>query len=381
MKLQYSITIRALLFFLILSIFFTGCEKKDSAPSASTQAASSVLMNTATLNGTVNANGFSTEVYFEYGTTTNYGRLEPAIQSPLTGNKNTNVSADLTFIKANTQYNFRVKASNAVGITYGSNMSFTTAGQAPTVTTLPPRGFIENGFYLQGTVNENGFSATVEFEYGTTISYGNTISANIVPPLPNTPETDIKVCQKSITGLTLGTTYHYRTKAVNSRGTSYGNDMEFIYLYYGAIYQGGLVFYHDGGLHGLVCAPSDKSSGIRWYNGSYLTTGAIALEIGTGQANTTKIVSIQGVGSYAAKLCDDLVLNGYSDWYLPSRFELWAMYENLKKRNLGNFPDAVIYWSSSESDKNTAIPIGFDFTGFNSYDKKTTDYVRAIRSF
>jgi hypothetical protein len=43
--------------------------------------------------------------------------------------------------------------------------------------------------------------------------------------------------------------------------------------------------------------------------------------IGTGNTNTNLIVAVQGNGNYAAKICYDLVLNGYSDWFLPSRDE------------------------------------------------------------
>ncbi len=43
-------------------------------PVVATGAASSVLTQSATLNGTVDPNGSDTTYYFEYGTTTAYGR-------------------------------------------------------------------------------------------------------------------------------------------------------------------------------------------------------------------------------------------------------------------------------------------------------------------
>ena len=88
-----------------------------------------------------------------------------------------------------------------------------------------------------------------------------------------------------------------------------------------------------------------------------ITAGATATAVGTGQANTTAIATAQGVGSYAAQLCNDLVLGGYNDWFLPSKDELHKMYINLQSGTdengvaynafVGNFAlDA--YWSSSE---------------------------------
>ena len=56
-------------------------------PTAITGAATGVGSTSATLNGTVNANGSSTTVVFEYGLDTFYGNTWPADQSPVSGSK------------------------------------------------------------------------------------------------------------------------------------------------------------------------------------------------------------------------------------------------------------------------------------------------------
>lgn len=145
------------------------------------------------------------------------------------------------------------------------------------------------------------------------------------------------------------------------------------------IFRSGDPGYVAGQTHGLIAAPSDQSSGIQWYNGSYTTTGATATAIGTGNANTNAIVSNQGEGSYAAKLCYDLNLGGYSDWYLPSVGELGKLY--LNKDAIGGFSTDV-YWSSSEKNNNNFAWYVYFATGdIYNLNKASTNSVRAVRTF
>ena len=54
----------------------------------------------------------------------------------------------------------------------------------------------------------------------------------------------------------------------------------------GDTYQGGIIFYLDAsGCHGLIAAPSDQSTGIVWWNGSYVDTYAYGNGIGAGEGN------------------------------------------------------------------------------------------------
>ena len=82
------------------------------APTANTGAATGVGSFAATVNGTVNANGSSTTVIFEYGLDTGYGSTWTADQSPVTGSTNTAVSATLGELLPLTTYHYRVVATN-----------------------------------------------------------------------------------------------------------------------------------------------------------------------------------------------------------------------------------------------------------------------------
>ena len=50
----------------------------------------------------------------------------------------------------------------------------------------------------------------------------------------------------------------------------------------------------------------------------------------------------------AKKSCDELKLNGYSDWYLPTKEKLNAVYVNLSNLGIGGFDDESYYWSSTK---------------------------------
>ena len=155
----------------------------------------------------------------------------------------------------------------------------------------------------------------------------------------------------------------------------------------GDSYGGGIVAYilvngdtgYDPNVqHGLIAATADQSAGIQWDNGENKVTGATDTAIGTGQANTTAIVTIQGAGSYAAQLCNDLTVGGYNDWFLPSKDELDKLYIN--KVAIGGFAGGS-YWSSSEYDAYNAWYQGFDDGSQGASAKDLTFRVRAVRAF
>jgi sugar lactone lactonase YvrE len=96
------------------------------SPIATTGVASNITVTSARLWGLVNANGLSTTVEFEYGTTASYGNTITAVQSPATGIYDITVSADLSGLSDNTIYHYRIVATNSVDTTNGADEIFTT---------------------------------------------------------------------------------------------------------------------------------------------------------------------------------------------------------------------------------------------------------------
>src|SRR5207248_3073197 len=93
-------------------------------PVVITNPATLIASFSATLNGSVDPHGLTTNVYFQYGTTTSYGHTT-ATQSK-TGNTYQNVAANISALAASTTYHFRIVATNSAGTVYGSDKTLTT---------------------------------------------------------------------------------------------------------------------------------------------------------------------------------------------------------------------------------------------------------------
>jgi hypothetical protein len=115
---------------------------------------------------------------------------------------------------------------------------------------------------------------------------------------------------------------------------------------------GGKIFYiskegfasNGRNCHYLEAAPEDVGT-LSWISGSkYPEVKATQQDdLGTGEENTAAILAADA-NAPAALACDQYNHGGKDDWFLPSKFELSAMYWN--KEAIGGFSDGI-YWSSS----------------------------------
>lgn len=189
-------------------------------PDVTTGAASSISASGATLNGTVDPNGRSTTYYFDYGNSTSYGSKSGS-KSAGSATSAQAAAAGISGLTAGRTYHFRIVATSDAGTAVGKDATFTTSS-APTVVTANASSIAPTTATLNGTVTPNGLSTTWWFEYGLSTTYGSKTSSHGVGS-----GTAARGASLAVNSLKVGTTYHFRLVAQNSRGRVAGADRTF----------------------------------------------------------------------------------------------------------------------------------------------------------
>jgi uncharacterized protein (TIGR02145 family) len=252
----------------------------------------------------------------------------------------------------------------------------------PSVLTAPVLGITATSATTGGDVTQDGGAPVT----ARGVAYGTSSSPTTAGAITN-DGIGTGVFTSTLTGLTPFTTYNVRAYATNSVGTAYGNEVSFTtspLVTIGMTYAGGIVFDVDStGSHGLVCAFVDQGN-LPW--GCFNTTiSQTSISVGSGANNTLQIVTRCNQNPIAASECANLILNGYSDWYLPSLGELQLMYNRLHLLGMGSFGVGINpwYWSSSEYDHGYAWGLNFGNGDANGpgNGKNNPNAIRAVRTF
>jgi hypothetical protein len=162
----------------------------------------------------------------------------------------------------------------------------------------------------------------------------------------------------------------------------------------GDFHAGGVVFWvnPNDNSHGLVCAVSDLSSTAFYACYASTSAGSTLSSIGAGAQNTADILASCATPGTPVELSSSLTLNGYNDWFLPSRDELEEMYTHralintTSAQNGGSDFSAIgstaYYWSSTEDGFLRAYVWVFEYGYWISTDKEYPGYSsRAVRAY
>jgi len=191
--------------------------------------------------------------------------------------------------------------------------------------------------------------------------------------------------------------------------------------YQGGYYAGSISSTANGvATHALIVAPAasgasgtlyPSGSNLQWKTSTTSTTGTTSPY--DGAANSS---NMNDADHPAAQFCEGLTIDGYSDWYLPARYELDIAYENLKPTTASNDTDwginnysvpkrtsnrsagtpaqttvavfqsggseafpATLHWSSTQDDNTDAWRFSFDTGTQRDFSKTSSFSVRAFR--
>ncbi len=210
-------------------------------PTLTQQAPASITGTSATLRAKVDPENIAvTDCHFDYGIETDPGDQDHVIASdvnpippafsytdtvpcapdPGSGSGDVAVHADISGLDPGRKYHFRVSVSNAHGTARGTDQTLTTLG--PRIRDLAATQITTNGARLEGSYNPQGVSTTFHYEYGTTDSYGQS-----TPESAAVSDSSDHSAIRALSGLTSGTTYHFRLIATSSDGVSRSADHTF----------------------------------------------------------------------------------------------------------------------------------------------------------
>ena len=191
--------------------------------------ATGITATTANVSGSVDPEGVTvTGCSFEYGLSASYGDSSACSPAPpLTGSTAILVAGNLEGLHSNATYHYRLAAVNANGTSYGEDQTFQTPALPPSLENVTASAVTQTAATLNASINPNNQDTIYHFEFGPTTAYGRTLPA---------PDADIGlgysnvVVGQQLTGLSPGTTYHFRVVATNATsplGGTVGADRTF----------------------------------------------------------------------------------------------------------------------------------------------------------
>jgi hypothetical protein len=262
-----------------------------TADTTVTEAATAVGSATVTLNGTVRPEGEAySECFFEYGLSSspNFEKTAPCNPSAKAITPDFfphAVKAVLSNLEEGSTYRFRLVAKNGFGVIKGDQLTVTTHG-APRINDVNALDADQNSVSLEGKINPMGFGTSYRFEWGPTASYGHIVPVEF-EPFVGSGEVPVRVSVK-VSGLSAGTTYHYRIVARSEQGIIASPDQIFETLNSCGLAEGRcyeLVSRRDAG---PVAIPGEEIASAEMHYQAATSGPGLAYPVEAGYPDSTK---------------------------------------------------------------------------------------------
>ncbi len=204
---------------------------KHHVSGLTTEPATTIGRNAATLNASFIGTGEDTKYYFQWGkypggyTSSSSGEFEEDA-GVTTGSTALSYTIPDGELEPGTTYHFRVRARNGGGTSTAKEVKFTTLPAVSGVATEAATNVTKESAELHGSFTGDGVDTSYYFEYGASTTYGKATAlvdaGTTVGPIMADPA--------QLTELVSGKTYHFRFVAENSYGKTYGEDHTFTTL-------------------------------------------------------------------------------------------------------------------------------------------------------
>jgi hypothetical protein len=296
-------------------------------------------------------------------------------------------SESITGLSASTVYYVRTYATNANGTVYGNEISITTTGVIPSLTTTAASSTTISSFTTGGTISNDGGNLVTYRGVCWSTSSNPTINDNRILSGTGTGTFTI-----TLSNLNLATTYYVRSFATNSAGTAYGNERAITTssLAVGTTYQGGKIAYIfqsgdlgyiAGEIHGFIIMEHKMGmTSVFGSDGTYYSDGGTTMAFGYGMQNTRSLAGKSW--NNFAKYIYNVSFHGYNDWYVPSYYEWNKIGPNWRYLGIPN----GYFHASSESGSNSYYfysyeNYGYLYTGVGNGSKTSVYDIIGIRNF
>ncbi len=203
------------------SLILAGCVR-DKVPTLSTTDISEIGPTTAKTGGIISDDGNADIIVRGVCWST---REKPTVEGTRTtdGYGTGSFTSSITGLTPQTRYYVRAYATNSVGTAYGNQLTFTsTELTVPVLTTTAVTGVTQTTAISGGDITSDGGSEVTQ--RGVCWS---THTGPVVTDSKTSDGTGRGTFTSNISGLTGNTLYYVRAYAVNSEGTSYGQEVTF----------------------------------------------------------------------------------------------------------------------------------------------------------